>query len=162
MPILKWPTAGFKPLVAGNAGPGVSNHGAREDHIHDNKFDDVLLFQLLNKDVNVTTDSLLAALFTFATYQITRIRVSGSTIASLNLAAGGVYLGAGKAGPQLVATAQTYAAINAAGGGMDLTMASPAAFGELALATGLPNWSLTTAQGAAGTANIRIYGAALT
>jgi hypothetical protein len=116
-----------------------------------------VLFKLLAANMNSTADQALVKLLGFSTFLITRVRVANASI-SLTTAAGGIYTGAAKAGNAVVAAAQTYAALTGSTLGMDLTLA---AVGQGVQSTGL-NLSLTTAQGAAATADIYLLGIPLT
>lgn len=113
------------------------------------------LFNLFGADMNVTTDQPFAiaggSLPPF--YTIDFIRVSDAST-SLTTAAGGIYDTASKGGTPLVAAAQAYSALTGATLGLDLTIA---AYGK-GTRSAIPILALTTPQGGAATANIRIYG----
>lgn len=115
-----------------------------------------LLFRLPSANMNVTTDqSFIPYLWTPGQqYLIERIRVVNASI-SLTTAAGGVYNAVSKPGGGiLVAAAQAYSALTGATLGLDLTLTALAN----GLQTATPVFSLTTAQGAAATADIYLYG----
>jgi hypothetical protein len=117
---------------------------------------DQLLFRLIGANMNVTTDqALVPYLWTPGqNYLIKRIRVVNASL-SLTLAAGGIYTAASKAGNAIVAAAQAYSALTGATIGLDATIA---AVGN-GLQTVTPILSLTTAQGAAATADFYVFGA---
>jgi hypothetical protein len=121
---------------------------------------DQALFRLIGANMNVTTDQLFSIIGNIAptSYLISSIRVLNASI-SLDTAAGGVYNAVSKpAGGILVAAAQAYSTLTGSTLGLDLT--------KTALANGaqsaVPYFSLTTAQGAAATADLYIFGRILT
>jgi len=118
---------------------------------------EVLLFQLLTANMNITTDQALVKLLGFTNFLITRIRAVNSS-GNLTTAAGGLYTGAAKSGNAVVAAAQTYAALTGSTLGMELTLA---AVGQ-AIQTVSPILSLTTGQGSAMTADFYVLGVPLT
>ena len=75
---------------------------------------------------------------------------------SLSLAAGGIYDAASKGGNPIVAAAQVYAPLTAAGKSLALTLEAITATDTLTAAS--LYLSLTTAQGGAATANLYLYG----
>jgi hypothetical protein len=117
---------------------------------------DVLLGSLIGANMNVTTDQAVALPYLPAgvKWQPRRITVRNASI-SLTTAAGGVYDAASKGGNAIVAAAQAYSALTAAAKSLDLTLAlnivEAATVSQLYLA-------LTTAQGAAATADVYVYG----
>lgn len=121
--------------------------------------------QLVGANMNVTTDQNIPIQLPpgFTRYRIEAIYVNNASI-SLTTAAGGVYPAAAKAGVPLVAAAQAYAGLtapgeNAAGSALALTLAAAAAtteFNAVQTALGL-FFALTTAQGAAATADIYVF-----
>jgi hypothetical protein len=120
-----------------------------------------LLFKLIGANMNVTTDQIFSYVGNESRglqYLITDIRVLNASI-SLDTAAGGVYNAITKpAGGILVAAAQAYSTLTGSTLGLELT--------RTALANGVqsatPYLSLTTAQGAAATADILLFGRILT
>lgn len=114
-----------------------------------------VIFDLFGADMNVTTDQPFtvaggqAPMF----YEIDEIRVTDAST-SLTTAAGGVYDTASKGGTPLVAAAQAYSTLTGSTLGLSLTLA---AYGK-GTRNAAPIFSLTTPQGGAATANIRIYG----
>jgi hypothetical protein len=91
----------------------------------------------------------------FAKYVIRRIVVVNAS-ASLTLAAGGFYTGAGKTGTVIVAAAQLYTALTVATKFLDLSLA--AIIGTDILTANPVYLSLTLAQGAAATADVYLFG----
>lgn len=88
-------------------------------------------------------------------YVLRRI-VATNASTSLTTAVGGLYTGTAKSGTILVAATQAYAALTASAKYVDLTLASGAMTDTFNAAT--IYLSLTTAQGAAATADIYVYG----
>lgn len=113
----------------------------------------VLLGQLLGANFNSAADQ--AIVMTGNLYIVRRIIVTSASL-SLTTAAGGIYTGAAKTGTVLVAAAQAYAALTAAGKFLDLTLAAIVGTDRFAAAQLL--LSLTTAQGAAATADVFVLG----
>ena len=114
--------------------------------------------RLLGANMNVTTDQPIP-LFVSSTqlYRVQKITVTNAST-SLTTAAGGVYDAASKGGNAIVAAAQVYTALTTTFKALDLTIAlnlrEPAAT--------LLYLALTTAQGAAATADVYVYGDILT
>ncbi|HWY13706.1 MAG TPA: hypothetical protein VNX86_01035 [Rhizomicrobium sp.] len=101
-----------------------------------------LLFSLKAANFNVATDQLLVPNFS-GRFRPKRFVVMNASI-SLTTAAGGFYTAGAKGGTALVAAGQAYSALNAAADWW---------------AAGTPVYlSLTTAQGAAATADVYVYG----
>lgn len=112
-----------------------------------------LLFSLKNADFNSTADQILTPTFN-GKFRIRRVTVQNASI-SLTTAAGGLYTAASKGGSAIVAAGQAYSSLTGALLALDCTIALPA----LVLAAATPLYlSLTTAQGAAATADIDVYG----
>jgi hypothetical protein len=77
----------------------------------------------------------------------------------MSTAVGGVYTAASKGGSALVANTQAYTGLTNALTALDLTLALP----NLILAAGTPLYlSLTTAQGAAATVDLAVFGQVFT
>lgn len=114
-----------------------------------------LLAKLAAANFNTTADQAIANLP--ATWIIRRIVVQNASI-NLTTAAGGFYTGAGKTGTVIVAAAQTYTPLTASTIWMDLTLAAGVLTGTAALVATTIYFALTTAQGAAATADIYIWG----
>lgn len=113
----------------------------------------VLLGSLISADFNVTTDQAIP--IAAAKYIVRRIIVTNASI-SLTTAAGGVYPAVSKAGTPLVAATQVYSSLTAAAKYRDLTLETIVGTDTYALAN--LYLSLTTAQGAAATGDIFIFG----
>ncbi len=116
----------------------------------------ILLGQLKLADMNVTSDQEIK--IGAARYVVRRIVVDNASI-SLTTAAGGIYTGAAKSGTTVVGAAQAYVALTAASKFLDLTLDAGIATDVLTAAT--LYFSLTTGQGAAATADVRVFGDAL-
>ena len=126
--------------------------------IPQNAASDTLLGELIGADFNVTTDqaiSIRAPIHDTSGlpfYKITQILVCNATV-NMTTAAGGIYAGALKTGVTVVAAGQSYALLTSNIKNIDLTIA------DNDIRTANPIYfSLTTAQGVAATADIRIYG----
>lgn len=110
-------------------------------------------------NMNVTTDQAIPISFPSYRYIIDKIEVTNPST-SLTTAAGGVYTAASKAGQTLVSNAQAYSGLTTGtvdtdGSALALTLATSATTAYLDVKT--IYLSLTTAQGAAATADVRIY-----
>lgn len=113
-----------------------------------------LLGFIKSANMNTTADQLITIIpgQGSLTYRIDRITVTNPSI-SLTLAAGGVYTTTSKGGTAIVAAAQLYSALTAAAISLDLTLAINTNRTESGLYL-----SLTTAQGAAATADLFVWG----
>jgi hypothetical protein len=112
---------------------------------------------LLKANMNSTADQAIPISFPSVNYEIEGIQISAASV-SLTTAAGGFYPAASKGGTAIVASSQAYstltaAAVNSAGSVMSATLNNATALYNLRTIY----FSLTTAQGAAATANIRVY-----
>lgn len=115
-----------------------------------------LLWSLIGANMNTTADQALTKAFAFTNYVIDRILVTNAST-SLSLAAGGIYTAASKGGTAVVAAVQLYSGLTAGGLIVPLTIANTD------LRTGASLFlALTTGQGGAATADVRIFGYALT
>lgn len=112
-----------------------------------------LLGVLKGADMNTTGDQAIP--IAASKCVIRRIVVANASI-SLTTAAGGFYTAAAKGGTAIVANTQVYSALTAASKFIDLTLA--AILGTDVRTEGTLYLSLTTAQGAAATADVYIYG----
>lgn len=117
---------------------------------------DQVLFRLRAADMNVTTDQVFEPLGIYPSYIITMIRCCNASL-SLTTAAGGIYSAASKSGDTLVAAGQAYSTLTGSTLGIDLTKTAAGR----GVRTGAPILSLTTAQGAAATADFYILGLVL-
>ncbi len=118
-----------------------------------------VLFSLMGANMNSTADQAIQIACPTTRYIIQAIIATNASI-SLTTAAGGIYTAASKGGSTIVAAAQAYSTltasgVNVAGSALALTLDTLATTGELDLST--LYFALTTAQGAAATANIRVY-----
>jgi hypothetical protein len=116
-----------------------------------------VLGYLLGANMNVTTDQQIPLLVSsIVHFRISKITVTNASV-SLTTAVGGVYDAASKGGNAIVASSQAYSALTAATRALDLTLAlnlrEPAG-------TSL-YFSLSTAQGAAATADVYVFGEVL-
>jgi hypothetical protein len=112
-----------------------------------------LLFSLKAANFNETTDQILTAFFS-GRFRPKRFVVMNASI-SLTTAAGGFYTAASKGGTALVAAGQVYSALTASDLALEATLAVPNDW----WAAGTPVYlSLTTAQGAAATGDVYVYG----
>lgn len=107
--------------------------------------------------MNVTTDNVIP--INSSNYHITGILVTNAST-SLTTAAGGVYTDVSKGGTVLVAAAQVYTALTTAAKVLSLTLATGATTNAWTVSNIYLN--LTTAQGAAATADVYVYGIDLT
>lgn len=114
----------------------------------------ILLFVKRSCDFNITTDNILVRQKACTEYYIDEIRVANASI-SLTTAVGGVYTASGKGGNALVANTQVYSALTGSGPGLILTL-EPIGLGRQTAGTLYLN--LTTAQGAAATADVFVFG----
>lgn len=112
-----------------------------------------LLFSLKGANFNTTADQLLTPTFT-GLWRAKRFVISNASI-SLTTAAGGFYPAASKGGTALVASGQAYSALTTALLAMEATLNAAAAVQP----SGTPLYlALTTGQGGAATADVRVYG----
>lgn len=118
----------------------------------------ILLFVLRAANMAVTTDQPFTKMFAGSLYD----PQSGTTIANCKSGAfntacqGGVYTGAGKTGTQIISSTQSWAGLTAVN-----AQVHPAIIANNSTLTALPILSLTTANSAALTADIFIFGACL-
>ncbi len=118
---------------------------------------DQLLFTLTSANMNTTNDqtfNFVGGELRGLRYLIDRI-VCLNASTSLTTAAGGIYDTASKGGNALVANSQAYSALTGSTLALDLTIA---AVGKAIVSGVAPILSLTTAQGAAATADFLIFG----
>ena len=116
--------------------------------------------------MNITTDQAIPISVPSATYVLDSIWISNPSV-SLTTAVGGFYTGASKTGVTVVANTQAYStlttnAANTTGNAMAATLATAGtttAFGGPTQTSAVKTLylSLTTAQGAAATADVRVY-----
>ena len=115
-----------------------------------------LIGRLLGANMNSTADQAIPMFNGSLPYRVTKISVKNASV-SLTTAAGGIYPAAAKGGTPIVAATQVYSALTGSTLALDLTIAATPGITEYAAATPL-FLSLTTAQGAAATADIFVFG----
>lgn len=120
-----------------------------------------LVGKLIGANMNVTTDNTIFISPQAGLFKLVAIRVTNPSI-SLTTAVGGVYTAVTKGGTALVANSQVYSALTAAAKFVDLTLANSALTDLIDPATQTHLYlNLTTAQGAAATADVYVYGVTL-
>lgn len=134
-------------------GNQVVTNGGEQTPVEMNFNETRVLGKLIGANFNATTDQAIA--INSNRYIIERIMVCAPSI-SLTTAAGGFYPAASKGGTAIVAAGQAYSALTGATKWLDCTLsATPGT--DLYTATTL-YLSLTTAQGAAATADVYVIG----
>ena len=148
--LVSWVTAG----VVADGGPPLGTS-------------ETVLAQLLGANFNTTNDQTIPIVDTITKFCLTRIIVTNTSL-SLTTAAGGFYPAPSKGGTSIVANTQVYSALTAASKLMNPTLTSFGSgtlFDADATVPILTNasvyFSLTTAQGAACTADIYLCGIVL-
>lgn len=125
-----------------------------------------VIAKLIGANMNITTDQILPleilnadslVASTAGDFILDSIVVRNAST-SLTTAAGGVYTAATKGGDAVVEAGQVYFALTAASKFLALTLASVALTDVLNASSSSLIFSLTTAQGAAATADIYVYG----
>lgn len=119
-----------------------------------------MLFKLIGANMNSTADQQFTKVGNFTSWTVAAggtYRLVNPSV-SLTTAAGGVYSAASKGGDQLVANTQTYANASTVGTSSQQMTASALGGG---VRTETPYLSLTTAQGATATADLYIFGIAI-
>lgn len=118
----------------------------------------VLLGRLIGANMNVTTDQpfVMRQLSQLVPFRITKISAGNSAV-SLTTAVGGIYPAASKGGTAIVANSQVFSGLTGATLVNSLTLVTAPSNTIYAPSQGI--WlSLTTAQGAAATADFYIWG----
>ena len=123
-----------------------------------NQFGGILLGKLIGANMNSTADQQITLLDNPSKFILRRIVVTNASI-SLTTAAGGVYTAASKGGTAVVAAAQAYSSLTTSSLFLDLTLSTTSS-ASTTVKSSIPNLylSLTTAQGAAATADVYVYG----
>jgi len=123
-----------------------------------NQFGGILLGKLIGANMNSTADQQITMLDNPSKFILRRIVVTNASI-SLTTAAGGVYTAASKGGTAVVAAAQAYSSLTTSALFLDLTLSTTGS-ASTTVKSSIPNLylSLTTAQGAAATADVYVYG----
>lgn len=158
-------------LQSGNVTPGHSATWVTDGVLQDGggvPAAQRVLASLRGANFNITTDQPILIPINFTAFQLTGIVITNASV-SLTTAVGGFYPAALKGGTPIVSAAQAYSALTTPAGLLQATLAS---FGQntrfssanLGLVNGfLAIWlSLTTAQGAAATADVYLQGVDLT
>ncbi len=117
------------------------------------RFGDAPIAALIGANFNVTTDQELLLRPGITKFRPTKIVVTNAST-SLTTAAGGIYTAASKGGSAIVAAAQAYSALTAAAKALNLTLAIT----DTVYTLDKLYLSLTTAQGAAATGNVFVFG----
>jgi len=122
------------------------------------QFGGILLGKLISANMNSTNDQRIVMFSNPSKFILRRIVVTNASI-SLTTAAGGVYTAASKGGTAVVASSQAYSSLSASTLFLDLTL-STSGSASTTVKSSIPNLylSLTTAQGAAATADVYVYG----
>ena len=122
------------------------------------QFGGILLGKLISADMNSTSDQRIVMFSNPSKFILRRIVVTNASI-SLTTAAGGVYTAASKGGTAVVASSQAYSSLSASTLFLDLTL-NTSGSASTTVKSSIPNLylSLTTAQGAAATADVYVYG----
>jgi hypothetical protein len=122
------------------------------------QFGGILLGKLISANMNSTDDQRIAMFSNPSKFILRRIVVTNASI-SLTTAAGGVYTAASKGGTAVVASSQAYSSLSASTLFLDLTLSTTGS-ASTTVKSSIPNLylSLTTAQGAAATADVYVYG----
>ena len=123
-----------------------------------------VLTKFTSADFNSTSDQALVLPSRITAFMLTRIIITNPSI-SLTTAVGGFYPAASKGGTALVANTQVYSSLTTASKLLQATLDSAVATTRYSIAN-LADWaiylSLTTAQGAAATADVYVCGIDLT
>lgn len=122
------------------------------------QFGGILLGKLISANMNSTSDQRIVMFSNPSKFILRRIVVTNASI-SLTTAAGGVYTAASKGGTAVVASSQAYSSLSASTLFLDLTLSTTGS-ASTTVKSSIPNLylSLTTAQGAAATADVYVYG----
>ena len=123
-----------------------------------NQFGGILLGKLIGANMNSTADQQITMLDNPSKFILRRIVVTNASV-SLTTAAGGVYTAVSKGGTAVVAAAQAYSSLTTSSLFLDLTLSTTSS-ASTTVKSSIPNLylSLTTAQGAAATADVYVYG----
>ena len=127
-----------------------------------NQFGGILLGSLIAANFNSTADQQITIFSNPSKYIIRRIVVTNASV-SLSTAAGGIYTAVSKGGTAVVAAAQAYSTLTGSTLFLDLTL-NTSGNANITVKSSIPNLylSLTTAQGAAATGDVFVYGDILT
>lgn len=120
------------------------------------RFGGILLGELIGANFNSTADQAITIFSAPAKYIVRRIVVTNAST-SLTTAAGGVYKAASKSGA-IVAATQVYSTLTGSTLFLDLTLSATGNESTTVKTAKNLYLSLTTAQGAAATADVYVYG----
>ena len=122
------------------------------------QFGGILLGKLIGANMDSTDDQRIVMFSNPSKFILRRIVVTNASI-SLTTAAGGVYTAVSKGGTAVVASSQAYSSLSASTLFLDLTL-NTSGSASTTVKSSIPNLylSLTTAQGAAATADVYVYG----
>jgi len=122
------------------------------------QFGGILLGKLISANMDSTADQRIVMFSNPSKFILRRIVVTNASI-SLTTAAGGVYTATSKGGTAVVASSQAYSSLSASTLFLDLTL-NTSGSASTTVKSSIPNLylSLTTAQGAAATADVYVYG----
>jgi hypothetical protein len=122
------------------------------------QFGGILLGKLIGANMDSTADQRIVMFSNPSKFILRRIVVTNASI-SLTTAAGGVYTAVSKGGTAVVASSQAYSSLSASTLFLDLTL-NTSGSASTTVKSSIPNLylSLTTAQGAAATADVYVYG----
>lgn len=122
------------------------------------QFGGILLGKLIGANMNSTDEQKITTFSNPSKFILRRIVVTNASV-SLTTAAGGVYTAASKGGTAVVAAAQAYSSLTTSALFLDLTLSTTSS-ASTTVKSSIPNLylSLTTAQGAAATADVYVYG----
>jgi len=122
------------------------------------QFGGILLGKLIGANMDSTADQRIVMFSNPSKFILRRIVVTNASI-SLTTAAGCVYTAASKGGTAVVASSQAYSSLSASTLFLDLTL-NTSGSASTTVKSSIPNLylSLTTAQGAAATADVYVYG----
>jgi hypothetical protein len=126
------------------------------------RFGGILLGNLIGANFNVTTDQQITIFDAPAKFILRRIVVTNAST-SLTTAAGGVYTAVSKGGTAVVAAGQVFSSLTSSTLFLDLTL-NTTGNANITVKSNIYNLylSLTTAQGAAATADVYVFGDILT
>jgi hypothetical protein len=142
--------------VSPNDVRAIENAGCRLLGAGGNAYD--MIGRLIGANMNSTSDQPFVWLAAPSmSYRVTRVTCTNAST-SLTTAAGGVYTASAKGGTAIVAGSQLYSALTGSTLALDLTIAATPSNTFYSSATAAPILSLTTAQGAAATADCYVYG----
>lgn len=122
------------------------------------QFGGILLGKLVAANMNSTADQQIVMFSNPSKFILRRIVATNASV-SLTTAVGGIYTAVSKGGVAVVAASQAYSSLSASTLFLDLTLNATGS-ASTTVKSSIPNLylSLTTAQGAAATANFYVYG----